>query len=452
MAYSKITATGNGVTKDYSVTFDYLDQSHVRVRVNKVFTNAVGSNYTFEFINATTVRITHVVSGLAPASGDLIEIIRETPIANPAVVFGPGVNLTSDNLNKNSEYLTYALQEASDTNQEFTKLYLGSKATFPTTDNDGEPLQTGTVIYYIPESALYYYTGTTWIIGESTVAAQTFAAAAEAAKNAAVGAQNAAAASATAAATSASNASSSATSASSSASSASTSATNAAASATAAGNSQTAAAGSATASATSASSASTSATNAANSASAASTSATNAANSATAASGSATSAASSASSATTSASNAASSATAAAGSATSAATSATNAANSASAAATSASDAATILTTRVVKTSDTGSAAIPTGTQAQRDGSPLTGYFRFNTTLGKFEGYNGSSWGSVGGGATGGGADAVFIENDQVVTTNYAITSGRNAMTTGPITINSGVTVTVPAGSNWVVL
>ena len=99
----------------------------------------------------------------------------------------------------------------------------------------------------------------------------------------------------------------------------------------------------------------------------------------------------------------------------------------------------------------TGAADVPAGTTAERP-SPAAGYFRFNSTLGKFEGYSGSAWGSVGGGATGGGADEVFIENAQTVTTNYTITTNKNAMSTGPITVNSGITVTVPSGSNWVIL
>jgi hypothetical protein len=107
---------------------------------------------------------------------------------------------------------------------------------------------------------------------------------------------------------------------------------------------------------------------------------------------------------------------------------------------------------RVAKTSDTGSAVIPTGTQAQRDGTPAAGYFRFNSDVTKFEGYNGSAWGSVGGGATGGGSDEIFIENGQTVTTNYTISTNKNAMSVGPISINSGVTVTIPSGSNYVVL
>lgn len=53
---------------------------------------------------------------------------------------------------------------------------------------------------------------------------------------------------------------------------------------------------------------------------------------------------------------------------------------------------------------------------------------------------------------TGGGTDAVFVETATTVTANYTITSGRNAMTAGPITINSGVTVTIPSGSVWTIV
>ena len=96
---------------------------------------------------------------------------------------------------------------------------------------------------------------------------------------------------------------------------------------------------------------------------------------------------------------------------------------------------------------------IPVGTTAQRPGSPATGELRFNSTLGSAEIYNGSSFTAVGGGAgaTGGGSDEVFFESDTNVTTNYTITSGKNAHTVSPV-INSGVTVTVPSGSLLVIL
>ena len=59
---------------------------------------------------------------------------------------------------------------------------------------------------------------------------------------------------------------------------------------------------------------------------------------------------------------------------------------------------------------------------------------------------------SASGGAVGGGSDTVFWENGQTVTTNYTITNNTNAGSFGPITINSGVTVTVGSGENWTVI
>ena len=101
----------------------------------------------------------------------------------------------------------------------------------------------------------------------------------------------------------------------------------------------------------------------------------------------------------------------------------------------------------------TNSLNLPVGTTAQRDGSPAVGMFRYNSTLNQFEGYKNTGWGEIGGGAgaTGGGTDEVFFESDTNVTTNYTITSGKNAHTVSPI-INSGVTVTVPSGSLLVIL
>ena len=99
----------------------------------------------------------------------------------------------------------------------------------------------------------------------------------------------------------------------------------------------------------------------------------------------------------------------------------------------------------------TDSVNIAAGTTAQRV-STTTGAFRFNTSISKFEGYNGSAWGSVGGGATGGGADEVFIQNGQTMTTNYTIPADKNAMSTGPITINAGITLTVSSGARYVVI
>jgi len=74
---------------------------------------------------------------------------------------------------------------------------------------------------------------------------------------------------------------------------------------------------------------------------------------------------------------------------------------------------------------------------------------RFPSTL---PAVDGSNLTGISAGATGGGSDQVFYENDQTVTTNYTITNGKNAMSAGPITINSGVTVTVGSGETLTIV
>jgi len=101
--------------------------------------------------------------------------------------------------------------------------------------------------------------------------------------------------------------------------------------------------------------------------------------------------------------------------------------------------------------SGTGTIRLPNGTTAERP-SPTAGMIRYNTTENTFEGYAAGQWGSIGGGATGAGGDQVFYENELTVTASYTLTTARNAMSTGPITIDSGVTVTVPTGQRWVIL
>lgn len=95
---------------------------------------------------------------------------------------------------------------------------------------------------------------------------------------------------------------------------------------------------------------------------------------------------------------------------------------------------------------------IPKGTTAERPAVPVDGEMRYNTTTGQFEGYQGGAWGQLGGGATGGGGDEVFVENARVVTTNYTLSTGKSAESVGPITIDSGVTVTIPSDERWVIL
>jgi hypothetical protein len=64
----------------------------------------------------------------------------------------------------------------------------------------------------------------------------------------------------------------------------------------------------------------------------------------------------------------------------------------------------------------------------------------------------GLTWALPPAGATGGSTDQVFYENSRIMTANYTITSSKSASTVGPLTINSGVTLTIPSGERLVIL
>lgn len=138
---------------------------------------------------------------------------------------------------------------------------------------------------------------------------------------------------------------------------------------------------------------------------------------------------------------------------------------------------------------------IPKGATGDRP-TGVSGYLRFNTSTTEFEGYNGTAWASVGGAAlsndtstatnvyplfaaaTTGTASTLYTSNakylykpstgelsaaavissngltvnSMTVAVSYTIPTGSSAMSAGPITVNGGITVTVPSGSRWVVL
>ena len=107
-----------------------------------------------------------------------------------------------------------------------------------------------------------------------------------------------------------------------------------------------------------------------------------------------------------------------------------------------------------VTMSSTGFLKVPVGNNAQQPGqsgapSAAAGQFRYNSDTRQFEGYT-TSWGAIGGGggATGGGTEAIFHENENQMDQDYTIGDGAsniNAGVFGPLTINA--VLTIPSGS-----
>jgi hypothetical protein len=94
---------------------------------------------------------------------------------------------------------------------------------------------------------------------------------------------------------------------------------------------------------------------------------------------------------------------------------------------------------------------VPAGTTAQRPTANAVGTFRYNSTIDDFEIFTNSYEWKKFSGARGGGTDKIFFENGTTITSNYTITSGYNAGTFGPVTINDNIEVTILDGSEWTV-
>ena len=109
----------------------------------------------------------------------------------------------------------------------------------------------------------------------------------------------------------------------------------------------------------------------------------------------------------------------------------------------------------------TGGARVPVGTTGQRP-TGAAGVIRFNSTDGTFEGHNGSTWGEIGGaggglfkgenGEVGSSAGDIFRVNEKELNTNVTIDADENASCAGPLTIATGVTLTVTTNGNLVIL
>lgn len=104
----------DGTTTDYLITWDYLDEDHIAVYVDGTSNADPTASHTFTQLNDTTLRITDEL-GNAIVAGAEIEIRRETPLTTRAITFADGSALLASDLNKNSDYLLYSMQEVLDT-------------------------------------------------------------------------------------------------------------------------------------------------------------------------------------------------------------------------------------------------------------------------------------------------------------------------------------------------
>ena len=100
MATTHNVYVADGTTAQFSVSFPFLDKTHVAVLLNGVEASA------YEWVSTSTIDFT-----VAPTAGVIVRIERNTPIDEPLVVYALEGSEPVEDINLSETQLRYAIQE-----------------------------------------------------------------------------------------------------------------------------------------------------------------------------------------------------------------------------------------------------------------------------------------------------------------------------------------------------
>ena len=104
MALSYVTYTANGSTNQFAISFDYIEQAHVKVYINNV------EDTNFTFVNASLIQ-----TSSTPSNGAVVKIDRDTPTSARLVDFADGSVISEVDLDKSANQNFFIAQETTDT-------------------------------------------------------------------------------------------------------------------------------------------------------------------------------------------------------------------------------------------------------------------------------------------------------------------------------------------------
>ena len=110
--------TGNGSTKEFNISFAYIEEGHIKVALNEVATTAftVDTSTSPKKVVMNTLASetsTQTTTG-APKSGVAVLVFRDTPLNNALVDYTDGSTLIADDLDKSNQQFLFLLQEQDD--------------------------------------------------------------------------------------------------------------------------------------------------------------------------------------------------------------------------------------------------------------------------------------------------------------------------------------------------
>ena len=118
MPFAEDSYTGNGSTKEFNISFAYIEEGHIKVALNEVATTAftVDTSTSPKKVVMNTLASetsTQTTTG-APKSGVAVLVFRDTPLNNALVDYTDGSTLIADDLDKSNQQFLFLLQEQDD--------------------------------------------------------------------------------------------------------------------------------------------------------------------------------------------------------------------------------------------------------------------------------------------------------------------------------------------------
>ena len=118
MPFAEDSYTGNGSTKEFNISFAYIEESHIKVALDEVATTAftVDTSTSPKKVVMNTLASetsTQTTTG-APKSGVAVVVFRDTPLNNALVDYTDGSTLIADDLDKSNQQFLFLLQEQDD--------------------------------------------------------------------------------------------------------------------------------------------------------------------------------------------------------------------------------------------------------------------------------------------------------------------------------------------------
>lgn len=118
MPFAEDSYTGNGSTKEFNISFAYIEESHIKVALDEVATTAftVDTSTSPKKVVMNTLASetsTQTTTG-APKSGVAVLVFRDTPLNNALVDYTDGSTLIADDLDKSNQQFLFLLQEQDD--------------------------------------------------------------------------------------------------------------------------------------------------------------------------------------------------------------------------------------------------------------------------------------------------------------------------------------------------